>query len=346
MKNFFLIFMVILGLTKILEAQTVSTERIPLITKITATWCNPCGTWGWSLNEEIMTQNPEALTICLHASTTSQLYDPAAATIYSVFNPQSSGVPSWYVDGIRKTQYSTNGGIYTTQTRNAVKAATDSILVNDAQAGTGFLWSWNGNTLNITAKAEFFVPSNGEYYLGVYVIEDDIVKYQNGIGNNAVHHPTFRKAVSAEIGDLLTNGNVTSGQSFTKNYAFNTPIDYVKSKMRLMGIVWKIENGVLVIVNTSVSDYLQQTPTSKNNGLNFQLELYPNPTQNYQFTIKNLTQNEKISVFDILGKNISVKQKIINDEIIIQLPENTPKGIYIVQVTKDNKTYTQKLIVD
>ncbi len=346
MKKNFLFFLIILGLSKTIEAQTVSTVRLPLITKITATWCNPCGTWGWTLNEDIMNQNPESITLCLHASTTSQLYDPAAATIYSVFNPQSSGVPSWYVDGVRKTQYSTNGGVYTTQTKNAVKAATDSILVNDAQAGAGFLWSWNGNTLNITAKAEFFVPTNGDYYLGVYIIEDDVVKYQNGIGNNAVHHPTFRKAVSNETGDFLISGNVSSGQSFIKNYTFTTPNDYVKSKMRLMAIVWKQENSGPVIVNTSVSDFLQQTPTSKNISSNFQLELYPNPTQNQQFKIKNLTQNEKISVFDLLGKNISIKHQIFNNEVLVQLPENTPKGIYIVQVTKDSKTYTQKLIVD
>ncbi len=342
-KNFFTLIG-LLGISFI-KAQQVSTARMPLITKITATWCNPCGTWGWNLNEEIMNQNPEALTLCLHASTTSQLYDPAAAAIYSVFTPLSSGLPSWYVDGIRKTQYSSSGGIFMTQTRNAVKSAVDSILVFDAQAGAGFLWNWNNNVLEITAKAEFFTSCNGEYSLGVYIIEDDIVKYQNGIGNNAVHHPTFRKAVSNELGDPLVNGNVLAGQSFVKNYTFNTPNDYVKHKMRLLGIIWKMENENPVIVNTSVSDYLAQIPTNKPLNSNDHLEIYPNPTTNQQFIVRNI-DIEKIAVYDILGKHLPIKTHIHNNYIIVQLPDNTSKGIYIVHVIKNHKTYSQKLIVN
>lgn len=344
MKNFFTsILITIYG--NWVYSQVVSTARMPLITKITATWCNPCGTWGWSLNEEIMTQNPEALTLCLHASTSSLLYDPAAAAIYDVFTPASSGAPSWYVDNVRKTVYSTQGGIYTTQTKNAVRAASDSILINDAQAGAGFLWSWNNNTLNVTAKAEFFFPSNGEYYFGVYIIEDDIVKYQNGIGNNAVHHPTFRKALSNPTGDFLINGNVSAGQQFTKTYTFNTPTDYVKSKMRLMGIVWKMENGKPIIVNTSVSEYLEQI-TSKISSKNLQIELYPNPTLNHEFTIQNISSKDKIQVYDLLGKMLQVKIEIKNNLANVILPDYTSKGIYIIQVTKENKTYSQKLVVD
>ncbi len=346
MKKTRLIFLWFTIIFSNIIAQTVSTIRLPLITKITATWCNPCGTWGWSLNEEIMNQNPEALTLCLHASTTSQLYNTASAAIYSKFTPSSPSVPSWYVDNTRKTQYSSSGGIYTTQTRNAVKSAVDSILVHNAQAGSGFLWSWNNNTLEITAKAEFFVPVSGEYYFGVYIIEDDIVKYQNGIGNNAVHHPTLRNAVSGELGDYLTLGNISAGQSFIKTYTFNVPSDYVKTKMRLMGIIWEKQGDNLTIVNTSVSDYLLQTPTSKSQNVNFQLQIYPIPTQNQKVVIRNISNNEKIAIFDLLGKNIPVKIEIQNNDAHVLFPVNTPKGIYIVQVTKDQKTYSQKLILE
>lgn len=345
MKKSFIIGIILQGFLLQLSAQTVSTLRLPLITKITATWCNPCGTWGWTLNEEIMNQNPEALTICLHASNTSQLYDPAAANIYSVFNPQSSGVPSWYVDGIRKTQYSTNGGVYTTQTKNAVKSATDSILVNDAQAGAGFLWSWNVNTLEITAKAEFFFPANGEYYMGVYIIEDDIVKYQNGIGNNAIHHPTFRKSISNDLGDLLINGSVASGQSFIKNYTFNVPTDYVKSKLRLVAILWKMEGTNPVIVNTSVSDYLQQT-TSVKNSSEFSFDIYPNPVKNHQFLIKNIYLSDKIYFYDLLGNKLNCNIKFHHSDALVNIPEHTPQGIYLVQVIRENQSFTQKLIVE
>ena len=336
---------VLMGLSSVIYSQTVSTLRIPLICKITATWCNSCGTWGWSLNEEIMNQNPEALTICMHASTTSLLYSPDAATIYGVFTPTSSGVPSWYVDGIRKTQSSTSGGVYTTQTKTAVKSAVDSILIFDAEAGAGFSWSWNNNTLEVSAKSEFFVSSNGEYYLGVYLIEDDIVKYQNGIGNNAIHHPTFRTSLSDPLGDFLMDGNVNAVTSFVKSYSFTIPSDYVKSKLRLMAIIWKKISGNYVIVNTSVSDYLMQT-TSKNEPAKFLLELYPNPTFNRQFSISNLNSFNKISVYDLLGKNIPIKLNHSNNQVFISLPENTPPGIYIVQVTKENKTYSQKLVVE
>lgn len=329
----------------VLYGQVVPTNRMPLITKITATWCNPCGTWGWSLNEEIMDNNPDALTICLHPSSTSQLYDPCAATMYSVFAPASSGTPSWYVDGVRKTVYSQSGGIYTTQTKNAVKAHIDSVMLYDATAGTGFSWSWNGNAINIQAKTQFFNSETGDIYLGVYFIEDDIVKYQNGIGNNAVHHPTLRTNVSAELGDALFNGTILQGQQFNTNYNFIVPSDWQKHKLRLMAILWKKNaNNEYTILNTSVSDFLAQA-TSVNKIFTDNYSVYPNPVPNKTFTISPCNQCS-FQIYDLLGKSIPYKVSYQNLQATVFLSNDMAPGVYILQMQRGNKTTSQKIIVE
>lgn len=343
MKNYMLFLWLLVG--SMVYGQVVPSNRMPLITKITATWCNPCGTWGWSLNEEIMTNNPDALTICVHASSSSQLYDPCAATMYSVFAPTSSGVPSWYVDGVRKTAYSQSGGVYTTQTKNAVKAHVDSVMLYDATAGTGFSWSWNGNTISIQAKTQFFNTETGDIYLGVYFIEDDIVKYQNGIGNNAVHHPTLRTNVSAELGDPLLNGTISQGQQFNANYNFTVPADWQKHKLRLMAILWKKDaNNNYSIINTSVSEYLSQT-TTLNRSMAENYSIFPNPVPNKTFSISPCNQCS-FQIYDLLGKSIPFKVSYQNQQATVVLPNDVAPGVYIIQMQKGNKTTSHKLIVE
>ncbi|MBW1295606.1 endonuclease [Aquimarina litoralis] len=71
------------------------------------------------------------------------------------------------------------------------------------------------------------------------------------------------------------------------------------------------------------------------------IHLFPNPTQDV-LTIRGLTTNTTISIYDTLGKNVmSFSAK--NDQNTINL--STLKGLYILKLTTNDYTITKKIVV-
>ena len=72
-----------------------------------------------------------------------------------------------------------------------------------------------------------------------------------------------------------------------------------------------------------------------------ELLLYPNPAKNLVKIGHSLQiQPDEISMFDLTGRNINVT---INNSIIDV--KNLPSGIYIVQLTREDRAIRQKLVV-
>ena len=61
-KNFLLSVCLLLG-ANFIFAQEVPEVQRPLVTKISATWCPPCGGWGWTLMEELVIDNEDKATL-------------------------------------------------------------------------------------------------------------------------------------------------------------------------------------------------------------------------------------------------------------------------------------------
>jgi uncharacterized protein (TIGR02145 family) len=79
---------------------------------------------------------------------------------------------------------------------------------------------------------------------------------------------------------------------------------------------------------TKLSDTFQKT-----------IEMYPNPANTIIY-FKNLPKNASVSIFDLNGRKI---KSCIPAENQIDISDLT-SGIYSVQITSDNKSFTKKLI--
>ena len=106
-----------------------------------------------------------------------------------------------------------------------------------------------------------------------------------------------------------------------------------------------------------VSSYFNQDSTSgcfftSINNINdehFFISVYPNPfsvsTTIFIEGAINLTTDIKVFLFDIVGKKINIPIQQNSNEFTLYR-DNLKSGIYILKLTLNNKSYTQKLIIN
>jgi hypothetical protein len=110
-------------------------------------------------------------------------------------------------------------------------------------ANTGFNSTITGNEMTIETNTKFFKSAEGEYYLGVYLLEDGIVASQSGpkAGPNAVHDNVLRGG-NASWGELLTSGSIEANKNFEKTIKITLDPSWNSSKLSVFTILWK-KNG-------------------------------------------------------------------------------------------------------
>ena len=336
-------------------AQTVEQKQMALVAKKTATWCNPCGTWGWSLFDEVVAANDDkAVVFELHNSLSSNLYSPAASAMYDEFEYHGT-VPVFYVNGVNETQYSSTGVIYTSSTKTRIDFVVDSIANISPIANVGYDATKTGNTIQLNTRVKFFQSGTGEFYLGVYLTENDVEEYQNGIGNSAIHHNPLRDAISDnDLGDLIATGLIGAGTEFTNSYTYTVNSSYEVSNVRIFAVIWKKENGGYTYVNAYTKDlFVGEEPKTDNDRV--ELLLYPSVAMHGQpvkLEVRGNTNGEmiEISVYDELGRMVGAISQgaLTTGSVIVALNQNgeLQRGLHVMTVTIGNDRYSRKFIIN
>ena len=94
--------------------------------------------------------------------------------------------------------------------------------------------------------------------------------------------------------------------------------------------------------------FFENTTLSTNEpGFNAEVNLYPNPSTNGVFYVSspNLTGEARVKINSMLGQTLLDKTLQIVDHKIEVDTQNFTKGIYVVSLSHNNKTYSKKLIV-
>jgi hypothetical protein len=111
---------------------------------------------------------------------------------------------------------------------------------------------------------------------------------------------------------------------------------HIKNKVRYKGILWKMK---LPWSNTDVTE----------NNSSDSIFIFPNPAKdNIKINVPFVTNNCKISIFDIFGNEISIisKNNFQNkNQFEISLNENIPSGLYFVKVIADKNIIVRKLTI-
>lgn len=356
MKHFLLVLTLAFSTFSLLQAQEIivpQTNR-PLITKRTASWCTNCGTWGWSLFENLLSDNQStALLIAAHYSGEHQ--NSVAQEITSNFG--AFGQPTFYFNSENQGANSSNGSTVRSNIQEAVNtfnAATPVVQAGiDAKADDAY-------TINVEVKTEFFQQAEGDFYLGAYLIERNFTGTQTPIGNNAQHKQLLRlSATNTTFGEALASGQIASGAtqeaSFTITAAMMEQagiqdLDRIFSnEFEIATIIWENVNGDYEVVNTNRASIGVLSGNQEIEALNV-FNVYPNPAGTQAFLALELTQNLEDVTISLMNAQGQLVRNIYQGELVagphqIELAKGAlPGGMYFVNIVSTQGSMSHTLI--
>lgn len=327
-----------------LMAQNVAEVQKSLITKRTATWCSFCGTWGWTLFDHLVADNhPKAVMVAAHFGD-SQLENPTS--LAWVNNLGGSGQPRFYLNNT--LQSASSGTIQATRTN--IKGQVDQLHTQSPIVNTGMILTQNGDQLQIQAKVRFFQMAQGEYYLGLYIVEDSISAQQSGIGMTR-HKLVLREAVTTNhFGEMLVSGTAAAGTDIDLQYSANLS-GYDSDQVRIIAVIWKKEGNNYQFVNVETTPELSDisvntTETEVSSTLQVRVLGNPGTTPKLQIVSEKTGQLE-VNLWNSSGQQIrTLHLGLITAGQSIQLPVNAlSPGIYWVRIRQGSILKTERVLI-
>ena len=348
MKNKFLLFSLLSVFSIQMFSQTVPQEQRTLITKITASWCTNCGTWGWTAFEGLVEDNEaKAVLIANHYSgDLSNTDSDEIAENWNVF-----AQPRFFVGDSDQSLNSSNSA----DKRIAIKDMVDANFMNMPLANAGMEASISGDQLTVNTKTKFFQATTGEYYLGVYVVENGVINNQSGQGSNAVHKKVMRGAVTpTTFGDLLMNGSIGMNVEFDKSFTMTLDSNWDINNMEVITIIWQKENDTYSFINTNIVTDIAATTAITNVILEgAAIKVTPTIISTHATLSVDLDKslaNATIQIFDIQGRKVMdiFQGELTNGNTTFTIQKNNLEqgGIYFLSLQANQKVITEKIIFD
>lgn len=327
-------------------AQDVPEIQRPLITKIAATWCPPCGGWGWTFFEDLVVDNEDQATLIV-AHHDGDLVTVAGDAFSSNFN--SPYQPYFYVynDDVEASSSTASAK------RIEIKDLVDVEAAKSPIANTGMILNLADLQLQILTKTKFFQSASGEYYLGIYAVENEVVNFQQGQGANAVHEKILRGSLLDDtFGELISSGDVDAGSEIEKNYNVELDANWDVDHLEIVTIIWKKEGDTYVATNTNLSTDFVPLVGNENVLLkNASLEVLPNVISNQaiiKIELEKELKNTTVELIDLDGKTVSNifqgNLPLGNSNFNIERNLVSAKGMYFVVLKSNQKVITKKVI--
>jgi len=342
------------------HAQFPVNRTQSMVQKLTATWCVPCGQWGWTLQDEIAAENmvgatPKALVFESHGSLGS-FHTETADSMTMHWRP--SAIPDWAVNNIERTVW-VGGGCDTYSTRILVKKEVDSLAPLAPLATTAFYYTLLGNLITFNTMTQFWKSANGTYAVGAYILEDSAYGEQQGRpGANDYHRNVLRGRISKNVfGDsIVVNKSVAANATFVRNFSFLiTRTDWNKSKLKFFTVLWHSTgpnwyDWEVVNVNSIASAYNSKaTQVGEIQEAVDQLLMVPNPASSTIHLDGVLMKNgdTRLTIINAIGQvvqdeTISYQGNQLSKDIAVG---QMPNGIYTLLIRSAGAQTLKKLVV-
>jgi hypothetical protein len=329
MKNLFSIIVFSVCFISV-QAQEINKKQWTLFSKTTADWCSLCGGWGWELHKQLIQNLDTKNTIiwALHTSS-SGLTNKASREI--ITNLGSSGQPLFYESQTNMNASSSN---IATKVNEAVSIV-DLNQILDPIAGIGLLATIDDQkNIQVNADVQFFTAVEvGNYFLGLYLVEDKLVHSQANQGPNAVHRYVLRESLfSNTFGENLATGAIQKDKKFNVQANLsNAPGN--RDNLKIAAIIWNRGNdGKYKFFNANMVD-VAKVSSEKTPHFTYDVKaVFQQDQLAVTFQHTNVVPKVSLSLADVTGK-IVFSTDISGEsawEKTFQLP--LPSGAYFLQV--------------
>jgi hypothetical protein len=344
MKHIVFTLTIVLFSINAVVSQTVPNVQQSLITKVTATWCPNCGGWGWDFYEDLYQDNAnKALMITAHYS--GDLQNPTAQDFASNFNVNYQ--PYFILGNENQNVTPSNAASKRTEIKNQV----DANYISAPIANTGLLVEKDGNMLNVTTRTRFFQQTQGEYYLGVYVIEDGVINFQQGQGDNAVHKNVLRASMSdSSFGEFLDDGTIQEFSEYFKTFSIELG-SWNINNLEIATIIWEKVDNTYEFVNTNSTTELTTVGVSviPENVISF--NVYPTITGSnatIELDLKNGQSDIQLELVDPTGKKLATifEGRAASGVQTFNIDKSmvNSNGLYFLMLRSDDAVSTKKII--
>ena len=342
-----IIFTLLIFSTLYLSGQEVTNRQFQLITKRTADWCPKCGEYGWELfkNLEKNLKEENALIWAIHYS--GNLKNDATIAVDEIFG--GFGQPIFWLDDADLLVDVDNYKEIQTFVEDLVM----SPLFSEAYIGVSLNLEQNSdNTYNIKAGVKSFIDLQAnEYNLGIYLINDSLVAYQQSVGFDAVHSGVLTKSLIPEmLGKNVFKAPIANGRLENlewKNVDLGLSPTENAANYRIAAILWsKDAEGATRFFNADVKNVSEAMVTSTYDvSLIDEVKLTLNGAQNQLFLESgdDVSNIIKTNLVNINGQSIAHlmgnKQGFSAN---VDILETLTPGVYYLQLQglRGSKTYS------
>ncbi len=216
------------------DVISVSSVYKCVVWEYSATWCNPCGVYGYDTMHSMMNNygniQRKAVGIFMHPSDDIVDNEPEGQDDITAFFGMS-GTPSAGANLVEA---------YPTYLKPKIDQALAAHPT--ATAGVGMAYTLSGNTMTITTKTVFFEALTGTYHLGVYVTEDKIMNDQSGQTGDVEFNDILRACAGGNAFGTNIAVNPAKGTKVDGNYTVTLPSETrVPANCHVVCVIYKMD---------------------------------------------------------------------------------------------------------
>ncbi len=338
-------FLIVFSIACNLSAQQVEQVQRTLLTKKTASWCSKCGTWGWQMFEGLLDQNSnKAVLFAAHYS--GDLINNTAIAITDNFG--GAGQPIFYVNN--EDQFVNSGNV--SAKLDEVRGQVDANFQQAPLANAGIEATLAGTELTIKTKTRFFQATEGKYYLGLYILENNLVSPQAANSNTAIHQKVLRTAVTTDhFGQLIADGTVPVDTEVDHTFTYQMPSGLTKENTEIAIVIWKVAGGDFEVVNTFSTtqiDIPNSTESLASGSLQLEVQYATSGVTEVVLQLQEAQKALEVQLIDLQGRIVrSLAQGNFGEgRHAFQLSKDgLSKGLYLVRLAGDNAQLTRRVVV-
>lgn len=219
------------------EVTSVSSLYRTVMFEYTATWCGPCGTYGYpemhDLYNDFVVGSPKSSLVIMHPS--DDLVDDVPAG-------QEDLKDFFGFGGTPDGAVGVTGGMYPDYNAFKTKINQAHTTYPVAKGGIGISHSLSGSTMTVNTKTVFFEDVSGTYNLAIYVVEDKIMNDQAGQTGEVEHVNTLRAIADGKAFGTTVAVNPAKGTKVDGTYTITLPAETRnKDNCKVVAVLWKMD---------------------------------------------------------------------------------------------------------